>query len=95
MREAYMAQAPQEDRSVFEALLKYWPLIVVLASAISFVVYLKSNLTNYDVRLQNLQTQVSQVQQKAEVMDASYVEVSGNIKEINAKLDFIIRKVQL
>ncbi len=71
-----------------DTLLKYWVFILFAGS----IIWSYSHAQGQIEALQK--TQDAQTL-KASVIEANYNEVSGNIKEINAKLDIIIKKVQL
>lgn len=71
-------------KNLFEVIRDYWQIVAFIGAC---VFMWASNQTT----LANVQSRVTQVEQKASAIDA----ISGDVKAINAKLDIIIKKVDL
>lgn len=69
-------------------MLRYWPLIIAAVMIILGYGTIKSSI-------QDLQTKVSANEISVQAANASYANLSGDIKGINAKLDIIIKKTDL
>lgn len=76
------------ESNFFNSMLRYWPLIVAAVMIILGYGTIKSSI-------QELQAKVSANEISVQAANASYANLSGDIKGINAKLDIIIRKTDL
>lgn len=69
-------------------ILKHWHVVLCIVG----IIY---SWAHFQGSVQNLQSDVDKLQLQANVMDANYSDVSGNIKEINAKLDILLKNVKV
>ncbi len=76
--------ATENNKTFFDGVKDNWQVVMVIVSIIFSWSYFQFTLSNLDSR-------VKQVELKANTIDG----VSGDIKGINAKLDIILRKIQL
>lgn len=76
--------AIENNKTFFDGVKDNWQVVMVIVSIIFSWSYFQFTLSNLDSR-------VKQVELKANTIDG----VSGDIKGINAKLDIILRKIQL
>lgn len=74
----------ENNKTFFDGVKDNWQVVMVIVSIIFSWSYFQFTLSNLDGR-------VTQVELKANTIDG----VGGDIKAINAKLDIILRKVQL
>ncbi len=79
-----MSESSNTRIDFFEQLRKNWPVILFIGCVISSWTYFQFQLTN-------LTTRVAAVEQEASAIGG----VSGDIKGINAKLDIILKKIEL
>lgn len=75
-------------KSFMDQIFNHWPIAVVISSIIFSWAHFQTNL-------ENLQEKVGTLQLQAATINGQYTNISGDIKSINAKLDIIIKKVQL
>jgi hypothetical protein len=88
MNTSYAQSEKGTGIDLLKALVNNWPIVIVICSIIFSWAYFQSDL-------KSLQKEVETVKLQAEVIDSNYNDVSGDIREINAKLDIILNKVQL
>lgn len=85
---------PQERETItlLTLLGKYWHFVAVIVGLIVSWAHFQTTQASVDSRLNKIEIQSAAIQ---EDYQKNVSETSGNIKEINAKLDIILRKVQL
>ena len=74
----------ENNKTFFDGIKDNWQVVMVIVSIIFSWSYFQFTLSSLDAR-------VTEVELKANTIDG----VGGDIKAINAKLDIILRKVQL
>lgn len=79
---------PSPQSNFFDLLLKYWPIIAAFVVIVLGYGTIQSNL-------KELQTRIAANEAATLTANASYADLSGDIKGINAKLDILLKKSQL
>lgn len=79
---------PNQSPNFIDVILRYWPIIVTVVVMILGYGTLQNNLNN-------LQARVAANEAAILTANASYADIAGDIKGINAKLDILLKKNQL
>lgn len=72
----------------FDAMFNHWPVVIAICAIVFSWAHFESSLSS-------LQKEVDQATIQASSANANVNELSGSIREINAKLDILLKKVNL
>lgn len=75
----------------FDIIVKYWQIIIAIIFMVAGYTTLQNDYSNLKIQTNQNSSEIAAVQSNALVANASYADVAGDIKAINAKLDFIIK----
>lgn len=83
-----LPEMPPSQGNMLEMILRYWPIIAGFVVIVLGYGTIQSNL-------KELQTRIAANEAATLTANASYADLSGDIKGINAKLDIILKKNDL
>lgn len=75
----------------FDIIVKYWQIIIAIIFMVAGYTTLQNDYSNLKIQTNQNSSEIAAVQSNALAANASYADVAGDIKAINAKLDFIIK----
>ena len=80
-----------QEKNLLQAVKENFTLIIAVISLISSWAYFQFSISQLKIDLGHANSRIDSVEVKANTIDS----VQGDLKAINAKLDIIVRKIQL